>query len=103
MNDSLWKIITPLKLFAYLIFYYLSVEFYIFIGSIVLLFILYFITEYWVSGLLNQYRDLMDDVTKAKFDLMTQDEKLKALDCRNYDSDFIYIRDTLRLIYNKLV
>jgi hypothetical protein len=97
------KIYQPLKIIFYIVFYYLAVDFYIFAGTIVLLFVLYWLTEWWTDGLLNHARDLMDEESKAKFDQMSKDQKLKALDCRNYDDDFLYIRDTLKSLYYKIM
>jgi hypothetical protein len=94
------KVYQPLKLTFYTVFYYLAVDFYIFFGTIALLFVMYWLTEWWTDGLLNYARDLMDEESKIKFDLMSKDQKLKALDCRNYPDDFLYIRDTLRIFYN---
>ena len=99
------EVYQPLKIISIFLIFYLTYGLYIFLGTILSLVIVYFITEYYVSKLVNQYRDLMDIEAKIRFDSMSKDDQIRSLAGNKgaYNSDIIYIRDTIRAIYVRLV
>ena len=92
----------PLKIFIYLMLFYLSIGFYGFCIFMVLITSAYFLSEYLVSGVLVQYRDLLDEQSKIRFDAMTKNEQIKCLDENaktHGHENVIYIKDTINALY----
>jgi hypothetical protein len=100
MNDT----IRAIKILVIMFFFYMASGFYIFVGSIFALFIVYLVTEHYISKLLIRYRDLLDDNNKIIFDAMTRDEQVRLLSGPRgtYDPDIILIRDTIRKFWTRI-